>query len=40
MSGDTSAALRGLQDPADVVLLAKPIPPDLLLQTVRQLLSP
>jgi CheY-like chemotaxis protein len=40
MSGDTSAALRGLQDPADVVLLAKPIPPDLLLQNVRQLLSP
>ena len=39
MSGDTSAALRGLQDPADVVLLAKPIPPDLLLKHVRQLLS-
>jgi PAS domain S-box-containing protein len=39
MSGDTSAALRGLQEPADVVLLAKPIPPDLLLKHVRQLLS-
>jgi CheY-like chemotaxis protein len=38
MSGDTSAALRDLQDPPDVVVLAKPIPPDLLLDNVHQLL--
>ena len=38
MSGDTSAALRDLQHPPDVVVLAKPIPPDLLLDRVHQLL--
>ena len=39
MSGDTSAALRGQGQLTDVLLLAKPIPPDLLLETVRSQLQ-